>query len=426
MSYIEQITKIISNISINIVEDFKDIGSDNNKNDEYCLMINLVSMYICVLFILYYYVYVSFVNYLANSLLNSYRINPSLGNYAEYVQLKDIFYFGESFSINLYALIYLKLLFIIIATLLYILYSNADTPAYTYILCWSIFGFILLFTYFVVYSYPTIQLSNKNNKMMNTIYHNINKEYLENPIYDICNYFNSPDENSNKTFELNKCNDLNVSINNNQNVYNYIDYIYKQANIADGINKSDRITALKNNYASKEDDESYYDKIIKALFTNTILNYFMKNNLKNEASEFFSIENLNIHYGSSFDEFFGKPRINPILYIKTNNLLFFESNYIFTTEIKNIPKEIFYEILQDYNKIENNASNLVIDIINKCKYKVVPPESYYNYITYFMIILLIVYLYNISGPSSTFKNDRDEQKRDRNNKKRSRNDKSEF
>jgi hypothetical protein len=111
---------------------------------------------------------------------------------------------------------------------------------------------------------------------------------------------------------------------------------------------------------------------------------------------------------------------------KTNNLLFFESNYIFTTEIKNIPKEIFYEILQDYNKIENNASNLVIDIINKCKYKVVPPESYYNYITYFMIILLIVYLYNISGPSSTFKNDRDEQKRDRNNKKRSRNDKSEF
>jgi hypothetical protein len=150
---------------------------------------------------------------------------------------------------------------------------------------------------------------------MNTIYHNINKEYLENPIYDICNYFNSPDENSNKTFELNKCNDLNVSINNNQNVYNYIDYIYKQANIADGINKSDRITALKNNYASKEDNESYYDKIIKALFTNTILNYFMKNNLKNEASEFFSIENLNIHYGSSFDEFFGKPRINPLLYI---------------------------------------------------------------------------------------------------------------
>jgi hypothetical protein len=43
-----------------------------------------------------------------------------------------------------------------------------------------------------------------------------------------------------------------------------------------------------------------------------------------------------------------------------------------------------------------------------------------------MIILLIVYLYNISGPSSTFKNDRDEQKRDRNNKKGSRNDKSEF
>jgi hypothetical protein len=390
----DAITNIAKNISTNESDFFTAINAADNKHKtdaQLCLIINVISMYTCIIFIFYYYVYVTFVNSLTNSFLNSYRINASLGSYSEYAQLNNIFYFTENFSIDCYALVYLKLLIIIIATIIYIaieypeFYKDNSMP---YITAWTCFGILLLLAYFTGNSSQIIQLSNKNNRMMNLIYNHISKDYLEDPAYSICNYF-VPEENSDVEFELNKCNNFKVAL-DNDNVYEYIEnLLQKAAGKIDATKSTLTFEQLKD--IIDDDDISFLNKIISALFTNTLISYFMKNNLKNEAAEFFSIDNLNIDSSNTFASFFSESRKNPLLYIRINNITLLESNYIYESKLT-ISKSLFFNIIQEYNKLENNISNIIVDIISRCKNKVTPPDTYYDFITYFMIILLVVYI----------------------------------
>jgi hypothetical protein len=59
-----------------------------------------------------------------------------------------------------------------------------------------------------------------------------------------------------------------------------------------------------------------------------------------------------------------------------------ESNYSYTDNFKAIiPKNLFYNLIQDYNIIQDDVSNTIIDILNNCNNKIPPPENYYYSIT---------------------------------------------
>ena len=81
----DAITNIAKNISKNESDFFTAINAEDNEHKtdaQLCLIINVISMYTCIIFIFYYYVYVTFVNSLTNSFLNSYRINVNDINFS--------------------------------------------------------------------------------------------------------------------------------------------------------------------------------------------------------------------------------------------------------------------------------------------------------------------------------------------------------
>lgn len=387
---INKFKTIITNIYINEKNFFVGIQEfDKNDDAKYCLLIIIILMYIVIIATIFNYNIINFYKYLINQFLNSLRINSSLINYPEYSQILKLFHINDSISFNISAIMYFILLLTIFLIIVYIWYSYNDfynNESIIYITIWSLLGTILMLTYIIINFYRTIELSNKNNLMIDLLYKHISYDYLDKT--NICNYNAKPDVNSIKSFSLGKCNDLNS---NNSILISYIKDIIGELQSNYSINIIN-ITSI-NDFKSYVDANgiSYYNKIIDVLFTNTLINYFIKNNLINEAADFFSKKNLKKSYINKF--FNTNNYINPITYIRFNDLALFESNYNynnFNSAISN--KIIFYNIIQDYNKLQDNISNIITDVINICQYKLTPPDYYYNYITYILIIMLIVYI----------------------------------
>lgn len=362
---------------------------DKNSDAKYCLLIIIISMYLVIIFAIYEFNIMKFISYLKNLFLNSLRINSPLINYPEYAQISNLFYINNNISFNISALIYFKFLFIIILTIIYIMYAYSDfyeNEPMTYITIWSSIGAFLMLIYLFINYNATVNLSNKNNLMMNLLYSHINFEYLDKS--NICNYFNAPESNSNKSFISGKCNDLNY---HNSILYSYIKKIIGEITSTYSIDIANVTLDEFKTYVDAN-GISYYNKIIDIIFTNTLLNYFIRNNLINEAEEFFSDDNLNNKNTNFLTKFLYGGQINPINYIIFNDLSILESNYKYDNFKLIMPKILFYNIIQDYNKLQDNVSNLIIDIINICQYKLQPPDYYYNYITFLLIIMLIVYI----------------------------------
>ena len=57
-------------------------------------------------------------------------------------------------------------------------------------------------------------------------------------------------------------------------------------------------------------------------------------------------------------------------------------------------KDIYNYIYKEYNSIQTNVQNIVVDIYNICSYKLISVYVYYIIIFILFILLIIYYIYN--------------------------------
>jgi hypothetical protein len=320
-------------------------------------------------------------------------------DYPQYSQLLDIIYINDSFSFNLYAFIYWKLLLIVFLSILYLKYYMPDfynANPMPYILVWSCIGLIIMTYYLIATIGRTGYISNKNKLVEKLIYEHINVDYLDK---FICNYNNKTKLDDN--FVNGYCNDLSFS---NNDLITYFKNILGKMQSSYEINIAD-ITIKDFKSYTDDNDKKYYDILIDTLFTHTLVNYFIKNNLTDQAYEFFSIDNLTYTQNEKLLDkikniFSDKAssNINIFNFITNNDLSIMESNYSYTDNFKAIiPKNLFYNLIQDYNIIQDDVSNTIIDILNNCNNKIPPPENYYYSITLVLSSMLSYYIYNLNN-----------------------------
>jgi hypothetical protein len=116
------------------------------------------------------------------------------------------------------------------------------------------------------------------------------------------------------------------------------------------------------------------------------------NNLLEEAKDFFSA--FNMIYTPNIQII--KKKINPILYLKIDNLMIFDNTYQFEGELKESfyeNKEIFEFIKMEYNKIQNQIQKIVVDVYDICNTKLMSIYVYYFSLLIVIIILLFIYKY---------------------------------
>ena len=92
-----------------------------------------------------------------------------------------------------------------------------------------------------------------------------------------------------------------------------------------------------------------------------------------------------------------RKKINPILYLRFDDLIIFNKTFEYNNRMKNSfgnNKKIYDYIYNEINKIQNNIQNVVIDIFNICSYKLISVYAYYFIMFLILVIFIIIYIYN--------------------------------
>jgi hypothetical protein len=358
-------------------------------------IINDTIIFILWLFLissLLWMIYEIFKNIFLYFKLTSYRYfkdgNPKFADSPLFKQLENLFYLNDYFSID-YIFITFVITAIFVIVKLYIFYDFLDKKDefhYRYIIMFCYISIALSFIYYILNYIYIINVGKGLNAINRIFYTHINIEFINSK--KICNYLDKKNEFDNK-FIYGKCNDLksNISINR---LYEYIKSIF------DDISRNHLPANDLNNAKFKTLTDKkgvlYKEKIISALFTFQILKYFVDNNLLEEAKDFFSA--FNMIYTPNIQII--KKKINPILYLKIDNLMIFDNTYQFEGELKESfyeNKEIFEFIKMEYNKIQNQIQKIVVDVYDICNTKLMSIYVYYFSLLIVIIILLFIYKY---------------------------------
>jgi len=358
-------------------------------------IINDTIIFILWLFLissLLWMIYEIFKNIFLYFKLTSYRYfkdgNPKFADSPLFKQLENLFYLNDYFSID-YIFITFVITVIFVIVKLYIFYDFLDKKDefhYRYIIMFCYISIALSFIYYILNYIYIINVGKGLNAINRIFYTHINIEFINSK--KICNYLDKKNEFDNK-FIYGKCNDLksNISINR---LYEYIKSIF------DDISRNHLPANDLNNAKFKTLTDKkgvlYKEKIISALFTFQILKYFVDNNLLEEAKDFFSA--FNMIYTPNIQII--KKKINPILYLKIDNLMIFDNTYQFEGELKESfyeNKEIFEFIKMEYNKIQNQIQKIVVDVYDICNTKLMSIYVYYFSLLIVIIILLFIYKY---------------------------------
>jgi hypothetical protein len=324
--------------------------------------------------------------------LTSYRYfkdgNPKFADSPLFKQLENLFYLNDYFSID-YIFITFVITAIFVIVKLYIFYNFLDKKDefhYTYIIMFCYISIVLSFIYYILNYIHIINVGKGLNAINRIFYTHINTDFINSK--KICNYLDKKNEFDNH-FIYGKCNDLksNISINR---LYEYIKSIF------DDISRNHLPANDLNNAKFKTLTDKkgilYKEKIISALFTFQILKYFVDNDLLEEAKDFFSA--FNMIYTPNIQII--KKKINPILYLKIDNLMIFDNTYQFEGQLKECfyeNKEVFEFIKMEYNKIQNQIQKIVVDVYDICNTKLMSIYVYYFSLLIVMIILLLIYKY---------------------------------
>jgi hypothetical protein len=333
--------------------------------------------------------YINLYNYLKMTTFLLLKENPRLIDDPLFIQVKKLYYMNDYFSIDIMFFLFVTTpIFILIK--LYILEKAADDDhknsfELTKVYCYLIMFFGVLYYLFVYNNYTSLGM--RVNTANNIIYNNINVDFINSQ--NICNYLNkkSPYDYS---FVYGKCND----IKNNIGISKLHAYIKSVTNdIQQNIAPMTNITIQKFKTLKDKNGKLYKDKILSAFFTFQLIKYYLDNDLTEEAKDFFSAYNL--IYLKNVNLL--RDKINPILYIRFNDIMVFTKNFEYSLSMANSfgdNKDIYNYIHSEFSRIQNIIQNVVVDIYNILKYKLLSVFAYYFLMFIILVIMIIIYIYN--------------------------------
>ena len=351
-----------------------------------CELINKIYYYVLFSVFILLIIWILYDTFQKNYKSISHRIGLlikdqiRLKDIPEFKQIEYIFYFTENFSLNIDLTLYL----VFIAVILYIAYKfnnmeiNEVYIEFNMLLPILFIMMVLGIAYFL-YNYTFFNLLAKRTHSLNDIiYKNINSEFIEK--YTICNYT----EKKNKFddyFQNGKCNDIKYNFNQNK-LYAYISSIINEI-----YNIDNEITLNKFKTLKDKNGVLYKTKLSSAFYTFILVRYYIDNNLLDDAKEMFSTYNLISIL----------PRINPILSLNYDSLIFNSSNSLNYELPKmqqafNNNKDIYNYIYNDFYNNNSIIQELIVDIYNICKYKMISLYDYYV-LNGIIIVCIIIYYF---------------------------------
>jgi hypothetical protein len=334
---------------------------------------------IVILYLIYINTYYSLNATFAKMIKNQIRLD----DLPEFNQLKNIIYITDNFSFDITLLIFI-IIIIIIIYFAYYFYSTLDIEIvyneFNILLPFLIIIFIVGIVYFI-YNFNYMNLVSRRSKnLLELIYKNINLNFINSQ--GICNFISKKNK-FDDYFVAGKCNDVKYNFNQTK-LYNYITDLMNSA-----YNKDNTLTLEK--FKTLKDDNGilYTDKISSAFFTFVLIRYFIDNNLLNEAKDLFSTFNL--------IKLKLMPRINPILYLNYESILFTSKNELifnnnpYMQKAFNKNKDIYNYVYNDYYNKISLIQELIVDIYNLCKYKMISVYDYYTLLGFITLCIIIYY-----------------------------------
>lgn len=343
---------------------------------------------IVILYLIYINTYFTVNATFAKMIKNQIRLEEI----PEFNQLNNIIYITDNFSFDKNLIIFIIIISIIIYFAYYFnnnleiseVYKEFNILLPFLVIC-LIIGIIYL-----IYNFNYLNLvSRRSNNLLMMVYNNINLNFINSQ--GICNYISKKNK-FDDYFVSGKCNDIKYNFSQTK-LYNYITDVMNTA-----YNKDNSLTLDK--FKTLKDDNGilYTDKISSAFFTFVLIRYFVDNNLLKEAKDLFSTFNL----------FKMKlmPRLNPLLYLNYESILFTSKNELIYNNNPNMQKafnrnkDIYNYVYNDYYNKLSIIQELIVDIYNLCKYKMISVYNYYSFLG-FVVICLIIYYFIIYYIKST-------------------------
>jgi len=316
--------------------------------------------------------------------------NPRLIDSPLFLQIKNLYYFNDYFSIDIMFLLFIITpIFILIK--LWILEFGFDKDnkfrqsfKYTKWYCYLIM--IIGIIYYIINYNNITALGKRINVANNIIYNNINADFINSE--KICNYLNKKTE-FDYDFVYGKCNDIrnNISV---SKLYSYIKKITDE--IHNNIAPIANIDVKTFKSLKDKNGKLYKDKILSALFTYQLVKYYIDNDLTEEAKDFFAT--YNIFYLKNIN--LARKKINPILYLRFDDLMLFNKTFEYNKQMEKSfgrNKDIYNYIYSEIMKVQNTIQNVVVDIYNICNYKLISVYAYYFIMFLILIIFIIIYIY---------------------------------
>jgi hypothetical protein len=366
-----------------------DKSDPNVKNNIHSMIVMVVAVIVLLLVI---YLILTTIdksfNYVKSNIYLNFKTESKLIDNPKYKQVDNLYYINDYFTIDrgLFVFVIAAVIILFLISKLEDLALNYDEFTYLKIFCYCII--VIAVVYYIINYIYIIDLGRQINFLNKYIYKNINTDFLNSE--KICNYLNRKNEYDYK-FKYGKCNDIKNNF-SSQKLYNYIKK--QMIDIENNIAPVNNIDAEKFKVLKDKNGILYKDKIIKAIFTFQLIKYFLDNDLVEEAIEFFSTFNLLIFSNTIF----GK-QINPFLYLRNENLMVFNNQFEYNFEIQSSffnNKNIYNHIYKDFNNIQNNIQNIILEVYNICSYKILTIDIYYGIIFVIMLIILILYIYMYS------------------------------
>ena len=347
----------------------------------------LVAFFIITIIWLYYDLLSNIYKYFQLSIFFYFKQDKRLVDSPLFAQIKNLWYINDYFSIDFMFLLFISTPFFILIKLYYFekLTGITDNFVSTKIINYAIL--IIGFIYFFIVYNNLANLGTRINSINSLIYNNINVDFIHSE--NFCNYLLKKSIYD-YDFKYGKCNDLsrNVSI---SKLFNYI----KKQILEIGQTAAPISNISIDNFKTLKDKNGilYKDKIISAFFTFQLIKYYIDNDLDDEAKEFFAT--FNLLYLKNTGNFL-RTRINPILYLRHDHIIINERLLEYDSNMENSfsgNKDIYNYIYKEYNTIQSNVQNIVIDIYNICSYKLISVYVYY-FIIFIILIFLIILKYN--------------------------------
>jgi len=319
--------------------------------------------------------------YSSNAYISTlFKSQLRLNDIPDFNQIRNIIYITDNFSFDINFIYFIIISMIIICIAYYFYFTvNLKELYFEFNLFIPFIAFVIIsgIIYFI-YNFNNLNvLARRTNSLIELIYSNINMQFINDQ--KICNYLHKKDK-FDDYFVYGNCNDLKYLF-NPKKLYSYITF---QINEMYSAQNNITVEMFKTMRDSK--GILYRDKLKNAFFTYTILKYYIDNNLLDDAKEFFSTYNLiKLRF---------KPRINPILNLNYDSILFNSGNLSFENEMKrafNNNKDIYNIVYNDFYNLNSNIQKIIVDIYNICKYKMICVYYYYLLIGIIMFCIILYY-----------------------------------